>query len=94
MTTLTDAQVLGELGWTSVSPRVLSICDAQTPLSRHRLQIIFDNTGRLPAFWRPPYGDVDNRVRAIAKQVFGLQTVIWNYDTRGQSSLLAASHPC
>lgn len=46
------------------------------------LQIIFDlSGGRLPAFWRPPYGDVDNRVRAIAKNVFGLQTVIWNQDT-------------
>lgn len=46
------------------------------------LQIIFDlSGGRLPAFWRPPYGDVDNRVRAIAKNVFGLETVIWNQDT-------------
>jgi len=46
------------------------------------LQIIFDlSGGRLPAFWRPPFGDVDNRVRAIAKNVFGLQTVIWNQDT-------------
>ncbi|POW14751.1 hypothetical protein PSTT_02685 [Puccinia striiformis] len=45
------------------------------------LQIIFDlSGGRLPAFWRPPC-DVDNRVRAIAKNVFGLQTVIWNQDT-------------
>ena len=31
--------------------------------------------------WRPPYGDVDNRVRAIAKQVFGLETVVWDQDT-------------
>lgn len=46
------------------------------------LQIIFDlSGGRLPAYWRPPYGDADNRVRAIAKKVFGLQTVIWNHDT-------------
>ncbi|KAI9625941.1 hypothetical protein KEM48_010641 [Puccinia striiformis f. sp. tritici PST-130] len=71
MTTLNDTAVLGEIGWT--------------------LQIIFDlSGGRLPAFWRPPCnridyvgpkGDVDNRVRAIAKNVFGLQTVIWNQDT-------------
>lgn len=62
MTTMTDLQVLGEIGWTS--------------------QVIFDlGGGRLPAFWRPPYGDTDNRVRAIAKHVFGLQTVIWNHDT-------------
>ncbi|KAK4685257.1 chitin deacetylase, partial [Tremellales sp. Uapishka_1] len=62
MTTLSNEEVLGELGWT--------------------MQIISDlNGGRLPAFWRPPYGDVDNRVRAIAKGVFGLETVVWNQDT-------------
>lgn len=36
MTTLTDLQVLGELGWT--------------------LQIIYDKSGLIPTFWRPPYG--------------------------------------
>jgi chitin deacetylase len=46
------------------------------------MQIIYDSTGgRVPAFWRPPYGDSDNRVRAIAKEIFGLTTVIWNYDS-------------
>lgn len=46
------------------------------------MQIISDlNGGRLPKFWRPPYGDVDNRVRAIAKGVFGLETVPWNHDS-------------
>ncbi|CAE6451148.1 unnamed protein product [Rhizoctonia solani] len=45
-------------------------------------QIIHDSTGgRLPRYWRPPYGDSDSRVRAIAREVFGLQTVIWNGDT-------------
>ncbi|RSH91099.1 hypothetical protein EHS25_010275 [Saitozyma podzolica] len=37
--------------------------------------------GRLPLYWRPPFGDVDNRVRAIAKGVFGLETVPWNQDS-------------
>ena len=36
--------------------------------------------GRLPRYWRPPYGDADNRVRAIAKELFGLQTVFWNQE--------------
>lgn len=46
------------------------------------MQIIYDSTGgRVPKFWRPPYGDVDNRVRAIASEVFGLTTVIWNQDS-------------
>ncbi|CAE6466181.1 unnamed protein product [Rhizoctonia solani] len=45
-------------------------------------QIIHDSTGgRLPLYWRPSYGDSDARVRAIAKEIFGLNTVIWNDDT-------------
>lgn len=47
------------------------------------MQIIHDSTGgRVPALWRPPYGDADNRVRAIAKEIFGLTTVIWNQDSQ------------
>ena len=46
------------------------------------LQIIYDSTGgRVPRYWRPPYGDADNRVRAIAKYIFGLTTVVWNQDS-------------
>jgi hypothetical protein len=29
---------------------------------------------------QPPYGDVDDRIRAIAHGL-GLQTIIWEYDT-------------
>jgi len=61
LTSLTNHQILGELGWT--------------------MQIIFDLTGKVPRFFRPPYGNIDNRVRAIAKHVFGLETVIWNFDS-------------
>lgn len=61
MSTLTDEQILGELGWT--------------------MQIIYDQSGFLPSFWRPPYGDVDNRVRAIAQHVFGMVTTLWNQDS-------------
>ncbi|KAF8524654.1 carbohydrate esterase family 4 protein [Hysterangium stoloniferum] len=46
------------------------------------LQIISDSTGgRVPRYWRPPYGDSDNRVRAIAKQVFKLTQINWNHDS-------------
>lgn len=59
VTTLTNKQVVAELGWT--------------------MQALSDlNGGRIPMYWRPPYGDVDNRVRAIAKGVFGLVTVLWD----------------
>lgn len=36
--------------------------------------------GHIPKWFRPPYGAIDNRVRAITRQ-FGLQAVLWNYDT-------------
>ncbi|KAJ3484666.1 hypothetical protein NLI96_g5475 [Meripilus lineatus] len=63
MTTLSNLEILGELGWT--------------------MEIIHNSTGGLvPAYWRPPFGDSDNRVNAIAKEVFGLTTVIWNRDTQ------------
>lgn len=60
MTTMSDMEVLGEIGWT--------------------MQIIYDLIGVIPAFWRPPYGDIDNRVRAISQHVFGLKTVMWSTD--------------
>jgi peptidoglycan/xylan/chitin deacetylase (PgdA/CDA1 family) len=37
-------------------------------------------TGVTPTCWRPPYGDVDDRIRAIANAL-GLQTIIWKYDS-------------
>jgi chitin deacetylase len=50
------------------------------------IQAISDLTGgRLPRFWRPPTGDTDRRVDAIAKEVFGLTTVMWNQDTEDWS---------
>ncbi|KAJ7027130.1 carbohydrate esterase family 4 protein, partial [Mycena alexandri] len=50
------------------------------------MEIIHNSTGgRVPRFWRPPYGDSDARTRAIAKEVFGLTTVIWNQDTNDWS---------
>lgn len=36
--------------------------------------------GHIPKWFRPPYGGVDNRVRAIVHQ-FGMQSVLWDFDT-------------
>lgn len=41
---------------------------------------IRDVTGVTVTGWRPPYGDVDDRVRAIATGL-GLKTIIWSADT-------------
>ncbi|KAI9316626.1 chitin deacetylase [Dichotomocladium elegans] len=37
-------------------------------------------SGVTPRFWRPAYGDVDDRVRWIATQL-NLTTILWNLDT-------------
>ncbi|KAJ7215941.1 carbohydrate esterase family 4 protein [Mycena pura] len=56
------------------------------------IELIHNSTGgRVPRFWRPPYGDSDVRTSAIAREVFGLTTVIWNQDTADWS--LDASPP-
>ncbi|KAF9075809.1 glycoside hydrolase/deacetylase [Rhodocollybia butyracea] len=66
MTTLSNEDVLAQLGWT--------------------MQVIHDSTGgRVPRFWRPPYGDTDARVSAIAREVFGMDAIIWNQDTEDWS---------
>lgn len=50
MTSLSNEEVVAELGWT--------------------MEIIRQSSGgRIPKYWRPPYGDSDNRVNAIAKEV-------------------------
>ncbi|KAI0322461.1 hypothetical protein OF83DRAFT_1167517 [Amylostereum chailletii] len=52
----------------------------------YTLQLIYNSTGgRLARYWRPPYGDTDARVSAIASSVFGLTTVLWNQDTNDWS---------
>ena len=49
---------------------------------------IFSIIGVTPLYWRPPFGDVDNRVRAIASQL-GYKTAIWTqeFDTNDVCSL-------
>lgn len=42
---------------------------------------VMNATGHhIPRYFRPPFGGVDARVRAIARQ-FGLQSVLWDHDT-------------
>jgi peptidoglycan/xylan/chitin deacetylase (PgdA/CDA1 family) len=46
------------------------------------MQLIHNSTGgRVPRYWRPPYGDSDMRTRAIAVEVFGLQAIFWNHES-------------
>ncbi|GAB5588044.1 chitin deacetylase [Umbelopsis nana] len=43
-------------------------------------EVIKEVIGVSPKLFRPPYGDIDNRVRDIALQL-GYTPVIWNHDT-------------
>ncbi|QRW02433.1 chitin deacetylase [Ceratobasidium sp. AG-Ba] len=66
LTTLTNEQIIAELGWT-----------------REAIKVI---TGVSPNTMRPPYGDIDDRVRAIA-MALKMTPIIWtsanggNFDT-------------
>ncbi|GJJ13588.1 hypothetical protein Clacol_007844 [Clathrus columnatus] len=53
---------------------------AEIGFARMMMKDVF---GVTPSYWRPPYGDVDERVRAIALAM-GMQTIIW---TRNPSTL-------
>ncbi|KAJ7179167.1 carbohydrate esterase family 4 protein [Mycena filopes] len=71
--------------WTHPYMTTLSNEDAVAQLG-WSIELIHNSTGgRVAKFWRPPFGDSDNRIRAIAKEVFGMTTVIWNQDTEDWS---------
>ncbi len=57
------------------------------------LQLIYNSTGgRLARYWRPPYGDTDARVNAIAREVFGLKGILWNQEY--VNLLTVSCHSC
>lgn len=68
---LTNAQIVAELGWTK--------------------KIIHDVLGVTPNTFRAPYGDLDDRVRAIAKAM-GLTPIQW-YVQYGLSKVLCLKYP-
>lgn len=43
--------------------------------------------GITPKCWRPPYGDVDDRVRAIA-WLMGMRTIHWDQDSNDWNMVL------
>lgn len=43
-------------------------------------KIIKDILGVTPLCWRPPFGDVDDRIRLIAKGL-NMTTNVWDHDT-------------
>ncbi|KNC98727.1 uncharacterized protein SPPG_06405 [Spizellomyces punctatus DAOM BR117] len=53
-------------------------------------KIIKEVTGVTVLYWRPPFGDIDDRVRAIASQL-KLTATIWNRDTDDWNIAIPAS---
>ena len=66
LTTLTNEEIVAELGWT--------------------MKVIKDTIGVTPNTFRPPYGDIDDRVRAIAAQM-GLTPIIWTSYESGPNNV-------
>ena len=73
--------------WTHPQMATLSNLDLVAQFA-WTIQIIYDSTdGKIPRYWRPPYGDIDMRVNAIAKEVFGMDAILWNQDTEDWTML-------
>lgn len=64
LTTLTNEEIVVELGWTR--------------------EVIKAITGVSPNTMRPPYGDIDDRVRAICQQM-DLTPIIWTANPDGST---------
>ncbi|MFC8922867.1 polysaccharide deacetylase family protein [Cellulosimicrobium sp. NPDC057127] len=63
-------------------PRLTTLDDDEIDDQLERTQTaIRDATGATPTFLRPPYGDVDDRVRSIATRA-GLRVELWDVDTQ------------
>ncbi|KAI8986515.1 hypothetical protein BDB01DRAFT_785885 [Pilobolus umbonatus] len=65
--------------WTHTAMTTLTNAQIVAELKWTEL-VIKEITGFSPRFFRPPYGDIDNRVRDIGKAL-GFVSVIWNEDT-------------
>lgn len=70
--------VIASHSWRHADLTKLSDDELRADLTRTS-DVIESATGRRPACLRPPYGNVDDRVRTVA-QSLGMSTVRWNVD--------------
>ncbi|KAI9459537.1 carbohydrate esterase family 4 protein [Boletus coccyginus] len=66
--------------WSHNYMTTLTNTQAFAELYYGKMQMIKLVVGVTPTCWRPPYGDVDDRVRSIA-QALGLRDIMWTYDS-------------
>ncbi|KAJ8077610.1 hypothetical protein PM082_002042 [Marasmius tenuissimus] len=75
---VSDGHEICVLSLRSLSLEVtVPVADLSLLLAMKAIELV---TGVTPDCWRPPEGDVDNRIRAIAKGL-GLDTILWEYDS-------------
>ncbi|KAI8054571.1 hypothetical protein BDF22DRAFT_619129 [Syncephalis plumigaleata] len=74
-------------------PHLMSIPDdqiiAEVKMSE---EAIFNATGVRPAYIRPPYGEADERVKEIFKQL-GYRAIMWNMDCRDYAVVEGKQEP-
>jgi len=76
---LNDGHVICSHTWSHPSMTQLTNAEVVAEFY-YSLLMIKQVLGITPRCWRPPYGDVDDRVRAIAWQM-GMRTIMWDLDT-------------
>ena len=80
---LADGDMIGDHSWTH--PDMLTLSAAA---QRSQLELTADAirraTGFTPCLWRPPYGDQDASLDALARSL-GMLTIMWNDDPRDWS---------
>ncbi|KAI8607957.1 hypothetical protein BC830DRAFT_1072531, partial [Chytriomyces sp. MP71] len=79
LSTFQDGHVVGLHTWSH--PNLTSLTDDQVVAELvYSARTVYEVTGKLPKYFRPPYMAIDARVRALAATM-GLQAVVWNHDT-------------
>ncbi|KAI9207873.1 uncharacterized protein BJ171DRAFT_578351 [Polychytrium aggregatum] len=73
-----DGQQIGVHTWTH---HPLTTCTNEQIVAeiKYSEALIYNATGHVPKFFRPPYGDVDDRVRSIVNAL-GYSVTIWSKD--------------
>lgn len=75
---LADGDMIGDHTWTHPDMTSLTPSEQRTELQL-TIDAIRKRTGFTPCLWRPPYGDVDPQLTAVARSL-GLLTIMWDVD--------------
>jgi peptidoglycan-N-acetylglucosamine deacetylase len=77
---LADGDMIGDHTWSHPDMTLLSVSEQKAELEM-TIDAIRRRTGFTPCLWRPPYGDVDPQLLALARSM-GMLTIMWDVDPR------------